>query len=75
MTKNPELESFLNKLAPHGRQQGKCAGCGKDVDVEKDFKDELSKKEYDISLLCQECQDRVLAEPEPEPDAPKEPAF
>jgi DNA-directed RNA polymerase subunit RPC12/RpoP len=75
VTKNPEVESFLNKMAPFGRQEGKCATCGKDVDPEKDFKDELSRREYSISLMCQACQDRVFAPPEPEPDAPEEPAF
>jgi hypothetical protein len=73
--KSPATETFLNELVPHGRKEGKCAWCGKDVDVENDFKDDLSREEYSISLLCQECQDSVFVEPEPEPDAPPEPAF
>lgn len=33
-----------------------CPFCKKEVKIE-DFKDELSKKEYSISGLCQSCQD------------------
>ena len=35
---------------------GTCTYCGKKVDM-KDFRDELSVKEYEISGLCQSCQD------------------
>ncbi len=34
-------------------------GCGKSVSV-MGFKDELSKKEFTISGLCQKCQDSVF---------------
>ncbi len=34
----------------------KCPFCSKEVS-EKDFRDELSLKEFHISGLCQECQD------------------
>jgi hypothetical protein len=40
-----------------------------DVDDEEhsmDFTDELSRKEYTISGLCQTCQDKVFAEPDEE---------
>lgn len=36
-------------------------GCGKAIG---EFRDELSVKEYQISGLCQECQDRVFGEVE-----------
>lgn len=38
------------------RNKGLCPFCGKEVS-EDDFTDELSRKEYHISGLCQECQD------------------
>ena len=36
--------------------KGKCPMCNKKIDVTK-FNDSLSRKEYKISGLCQECQD------------------
>lgn len=39
-------------------------GCGKPVNVETDFRDEISQKEFGISGLCQECQDGVFNGPE-----------
>lgn len=43
-------------------KRGKCPFCGKDIDPNKEFRDELSKKEYAISGLCQACQDEVFGE-------------
>lgn len=37
----------------------KCPFCKQTVYL-KDFKDELSKKEYTISGLCQKCQDETF---------------
>ena len=34
-----------------------CPTCGNPID---DFRDELSKKEYEISGMCQQCQDEVF---------------
>lgn len=39
--------------------QGKCATCGKPI-KEEDFADDLSKREYEISGMCQKCQDEVF---------------
>ena len=39
--------------------QGKCPFCKKEV-KSTDFKDELSKREFKISGLCQSCQDSVF---------------
>lgn len=42
---------------------GKCAWCGTSkAKVQNGFRDELSKKEYQISALCQSCQDEVFTE-------------
>jgi len=35
----------------------RCTWCGKDV---FEFRDALSRKEYGISGLCQECQDKTF---------------
>lgn len=40
-------------------EKGKCPFCKKEVDLDG-FKDELSKKEYEISGLCQVCQDETF---------------
>jgi len=45
-----ELERIKNK---------KCPLCNKDINME-DFKDELSKKEFSISGMCQSCQDKTF---------------
>ena len=37
----------------------KCPGCNKPINA-YDFRDELSKKEYHISGLCQKCQDEIF---------------
>ena len=44
----PEMEKL--------KAEGKCPFCGKKINKD-DFRDELSKKEFGISGLCQECQD------------------
>ena len=35
--------------------QGKCSTCSAEID--HNFRDELSLKEYKISGMCQDCQD------------------
>jgi len=36
--------------------EGKCPWCKKPIDM-NDFRNEISKREYGISGLCQKCQD------------------
>ena len=45
------------------KKVGLCPFCGKKVNP-AEFKDELSLREFGISGLCQECQDKFFAEPE-----------
>ena len=40
-------------------EAGLCPFCRKPV-LKNDFKNELSKKEYRISGLCQKCQDKTF---------------
>lgn len=37
-----------------------CYWCGKKIDIKIEFRDELSKKEYEISHFCQKCQDETF---------------
>jgi hypothetical protein len=48
------------------REQGLCPLCGLTVEP-KSFRDELSRKEYRISGMCQKCQDDVFQDPDKEP--------
>jgi len=41
------------------RNVGICPFCGESVDVAI-FKDDLSRKEFNISGLCQDCQDETF---------------
>ena len=42
---------------------GICPFCNTPVTVE-DFRDDLSRKEFEISGMCQKCQDSIFQEPE-----------
>jgi pyrimidine operon attenuation protein/uracil phosphoribosyltransferase len=50
---NTELERIENH---------QCPLCGIVIDVTK-FRDDLSKREYKISGLCQKCQDYIFSIP------------
>ena len=43
------------------RKKNKCPFCKKDMTNPK-FRDSLSKKEFEISGLCQKCQDETFKE-------------
>jgi hypothetical protein len=61
--KNPEIDRFIQSSASTGmsRQQAiennLCLWCGK---IAEEFRDDLSKKEYTISGMCQPCQDETF---------------
>lgn len=40
-------------------ERGDCPTCGKKIDATS-FKDAGSKKEFEISGMCQECQDKTF---------------
>ena len=53
----------LKRAVNEVKQSGKCAWCGASKDkVQNGLRDERSKKEYQISALCQSCQDEVFTE-------------
>ena len=52
-------EKILAKLFPEARgnvKKGLCAFCATTV-TREDLVNEISKKEFDLSGLCQKCQD------------------
>tara|TARA_R110002050_G_scaffold27377_1_gene71325 strand:- start:230 stop:439 length:210 start_codon:yes stop_codon:yes gene_type:complete len=61
--KSPAINSFLDSLLPQGRDRVKliqkdlCVTC---LGHAKEFTNELSKREYAISGMCQTCQDKVF---------------
>lgn len=58
----PDLNKPAFKIFPKAAEDiaaGNCPTCGKPVGK---FKDELSKKEFGISGMCQACQDSVFGE-------------
>ena len=40
-------------------ERGQCATCGEDVRAQQ-FRDRLSAREFEISGMCQACQDSVF---------------
>jgi len=44
-------------------EHGKCPTCGKGISLDA-FKDDLSRKEFKISGMCQKCQDSIFNEPD-----------
>jgi hypothetical protein len=67
--KAPKVKDMLENLgqAAYGNSRTKsfadhtCVKCGK---LAAEFRDELSRKEYCISGLCQVCQDEFFCEEE-----------
>ena len=65
--KAPEIEKALDAISQNqfGRTRtgaitsDTCVACGK---AATEFRDELSRKEFSISGLCQNCQDEVFKE-------------
>lgn len=54
---NKILDSVAKAMSGKERKVGDCAACGKEA---KDFRNDLSRQEYAISMLCQDCQDEVF---------------
>ena len=63
MDGNDLLESLRNQLAALENRPppkaGQCPLCGKDGPFK--FKDEISRKDYEITGCCQECQDKTYS--------------
>ena len=65
--KSPVIEALLSSLTGVSRvgavQEASCVTCGGEARI---FRDDLSRKEYTISAMCQDCQDKVFGAPEEE---------
>ena len=65
MKRSKEMQTFVDSFAKKttgrtltgSQKKSVCVFCGEEI---KGFKDELSKKEYSISGLCQKCQDKTF---------------
>ena len=59
--KNPVIESLLTSITGVSRvgavHEASCVTCGGEARI---FRDDLSRKEYTISAMCQDCQDKVF---------------
>jgi len=67
MSKNnrsPEMQKCIDDLSQkwfkRTEKDNVCVTCGSDKIKPKDFKDDLSRKEFKISTMCQKCQDSVF---------------
>ncbi len=61
MSKSQEMENLLREFLPSRKNmdERKCVFCGVNADH---FDDEISAREYEISGLCQSCQNKVFKE-------------
>jgi len=61
--KSPAIDSILEAITGRNRMESiltlTCATCGNDAQNHA-FRDTLSWKEFNISGMCQECQDEVF---------------
>lgn len=48
------------RKAAQDKAEGNCPFCGKAIHPNQEFRDEISKREYKISGLCQDCQDKFF---------------
>ena len=59
--KAPAIDALINAVAGKNRVETianqRCMTCG---NTDLSFRDELSKREYAISGMCQDCQDSVF---------------
>lgn len=56
---NEEIVKKVFPKAVEDYQNGMCPSCKQKINPDE-FRDELSAKEYNISGLCQKCQDKVF---------------
>ena len=71
--KAPQMDDALTSLFGVDRQQtirdGECISCDAEGIIASSFSDDISKKEYSISGMCQSCQDDLFgADEDDEPE-------
>lgn len=66
VAKSPELEAMCEEISMatfgRSRKDPLCVSCGSVNVAPSDFKDDISRKEFTLSRLCQKCQDGVFFE-------------
>ena len=72
--KSNPINSMLSSIFGQDRVQtiteGYCMTCEKTGIIATSFRDDISRKEYAISGLCQSCQDDVFGVSDDEPEDP-----
>jgi RNase P subunit RPR2 len=61
--KTPQMKKVIDDIFPgtlEAIDKHLCPLCRSPINPERDFRDTLSEKEYYISGMCQNCQDRVF---------------
>lgn len=62
--RDPALQEDIDEFrrATFGRDgsDGCCVSCGSNKTRPEDFRDDLSRREWRLSLLCQQCQDDIF---------------
>lgn len=60
----PVFKSIFGQTPREAIDSRRCPnpplGCGTDIDLDNEFHDELSYKEWTLSGLCQQCQDDLF---------------
>ena len=71
--KAPQIDALLSEIVFNGKdrptciRKGICITCDDAKGIkETSFRDDISRKEYAISAMCQSCQDDVFGHDEPE---------
>jgi hypothetical protein len=72
MAKTPEMEELLDRVGKilfgRSRKDPICVACGSTKVRSEDFRDTLSRREFELSHFCQECQDKTFGVNEEEED-------
>ncbi len=60
--KAPAIEDLMESVAGNRREEGKCVfrNTYSDQEHSLEFRDDLSKREFTISGMCQTCQDQIF---------------
>ena len=73
--KNPQIDALLSEIVFNGKDRvtciklGICMTCDDAHDIiATSFRDDVSRKEYAISAMCQSCQDDVFGVSDDEPE-------
>ena len=75
--KAPAIDALLSEIIFNGKdrvgciQEGTCITCDDAKGIKAtSFRDDISRKEYAISAMCQSCQDDVFGHSDDEPEDP-----